>query len=68
MPKALGGFLGREPGVVPFSGFFRYYRLVPVPVWGPPGGPRGSPSGDSRGGSLGGDPQRFPRGSVSILG
>ena len=64
MPKALGGFLGGEPGLVHFSGLFRYYCLVPVPVWGPAGGPQGS-LGEIHGGDpLGG----IPRGSPKVLG
>jgi hypothetical protein len=42
MPEAPGWFLGGEPGLVYVSGLFRYYSLVPVPVWGLPGVPRGS--------------------------
>ena len=61
MPKALGGFLGGGPGVVPFSKLFPYYRLVPVPDWGPPGVPQEVPRGDSRGDSPRGDLQRFPQ-------
>ena len=72
MPKALGGFLGGEPGLVHFSGLFRYYCLVPVPVWGPPGGPQGGPSGRFTGGiPWGGSPevpQRFWADSGPILG
>ena len=59
-----GGFLGGEPGAVPFSGLSIYYYLVPVPVWGPQGGLPGSPlggihGGDPRGGSPG-DPAGGP--------
>jgi hypothetical protein len=58
-----GGFLGGEPGAVPFSGLFIYYYLVPVPVWGPQGGPPGSPLGGIHGGD---PPGGIPRGSPEV--